>query len=155
MTPSEKAPCKHSTARSNATQRDLGLLLLLLLLLTRPPSQPSHTGANETAGKPRSHRERPILPRFPAHGAAYWTDWQGNKRITPGPGPINLTPSWGNDHYLQAHHGWPGANITNKYAHRGDESLNKFQSFATGLLLLLPLLPLLPPTAIPIDWLTD
>lgn len=92
MTPSEKTPCKHaqhgtarhSTARSsaaqrnaaqrNATQRDLGLLLLLLLLpLTLPPSQPSHTGADETARKPRSHKERPILPRFPAQGAAYWT----------------------------------------------------------------------------------
>lgn len=109
MTPSEKAPCKHSaalrsTARSNATQRDLGLLLLLLLLLlTRPPSQPSHTGANETAGKPRSHKARPILPRFPAQGAAYWTDLQGNKRTMTDPGPINLTPRWGNDHYLQTH----------------------------------------------------
>lgn len=167
--------------------------MLLLLLLTRPPSQPSHTGANETAGKPRSHKERPILPRFPAQGAAYWTGLQGNKRTATDPGPINLTPGWGNDHYPQAHHGFarshcsscqmdvlPQAdpslrsqlmhsylglgspkelheyemhqqslrqptdnNTLQQHGHRRGEILNKFQSFASKLLLLV--LPLLQP----------
>jgi hypothetical protein len=76
------------TANGNATQRDLGLLfLLLLLLLTQPLDQPSHTGADETAGKPRSHIGRPIIPRFPAQGAADWTGTKGTCREISGPRP--------------------------------------------------------------------